>query len=46
MLQNKNLSEIESLELKNGKINYRISYVDQTSNLALKFIVYYDPVTF
>lgn len=32
------------LELKSGKLNYKILYSDSLTHLTLKFIVYYDPI--
>lgn len=44
VIKNKNLQSIELLELKTGKFNYKIIYLDPTTHLSLKFIVYYDPI--
>jgi hypothetical protein len=32
------------LELRNGKINYKITYLNPTTHASQKFIIYYDPV--
>jgi hypothetical protein len=37
------LDKVESLELKNGKINYKITYLNPSTHLSQKFIIYYDP---
>lgn len=44
LVKNKILESIERLELKTGKLNYKILYLDPISHLTLKFIVYYDPI--
>lgn len=31
------------MELKNGKLNYKIIYFDPATHLTLKFIVFYNP---
>ena len=31
------------LELKSGKLNYKIIYFDPTTHLTVKFMVYYNP---
>ncbi len=31
------------MELKNGKLNYKIMFFDPITHLTVKFIVYYDP---
>jgi len=42
-MKNKVLDSIEVLELKNGKLNYKITYLDSKTHLSLKFMIYYDP---
>lgn len=37
------LDKVESLELKSGKVNYKITYLNSTTHLSQKFIVLYDP---
>ncbi len=44
LIRSSTLDKIESLELKNGKINYKITYINTKNHLSQKFIVYYDPV--
>lgn len=44
LVKNKVLQSIELLELKNGKLNYKFVYLDPSTHLTLKFIVYYDPI--
>ena len=37
-------SKVEYLELKDGRINYKIILSDPTKNLEYKFIVFYQPI--
>lgn len=43
LIRGYSLDKVESLELKSGKINYKITYLNSVTHLSLKFIVYYDP---
>ena len=43
LINGKNLQTIEVLELKSGKLNYKIIYFDSTTHLTVKFMVYYNP---
>lgn len=43
LIKNKTLQSIEVLELKTGKLNYKIVYLNPVTHLTVKFIVYYDP---
>jgi hypothetical protein len=40
---NKHLKTIEFLELKSDKFNYKIIYIDSSTNLTVKFVVFFDP---
>jgi hypothetical protein len=44
LIKGKSLYAIEMMELKNGKLNYKIIYFDPVTHLTLKFIVFYNPV--
>lgn len=44
LVKSKVLDSVESLELKNGKLNYKITYTDPANHSTLKFVVYYDPI--
>ena len=44
LIKGKSLQTIEVLELKSGKLNYKITYFDPATHLTVKFIVYYNPV--
>ena len=43
-MKNKVLESVEVLELKNGKLNYKIIYTDSATHLSLKYVIYYDPI--
>lgn len=43
LIKGKTLQNIEMMELKNGKLNYKIIYFDPITHLTLKFIVFYNP---
>jgi hypothetical protein len=43
LIRGSTLDKVESLELKSGKINYKITYLNSATHLSTKFIVYYDP---
>jgi hypothetical protein len=43
LTKDKSLQSIEVLELKSGKLNYKITYLDPVTHLTLKFIVFYNP---
>ena len=34
---------MEVLELKSGKLNYKITFTNPENHLSQKFVVYYDP---
>lgn len=44
IIKGSSLDKVESLELRSGKINYKITYLNLTTHNSQKFIVYYDPV--
>lgn len=44
LTKGKSLQTIEMMELKSGKLNYKIIYYDATTHLTLKFMVYYNPM--
>ena len=43
LTKGKTLEFIEVLELKSGKLNYKIIYIDPVTHLTVKFVVYYNP---
>lgn len=43
LIKGSSLDKVESLELRNGKINYKITYLNPLTHASQKFIVYYDP---
>ena len=43
-MKNKVLESVEVLELKNSKLNYKITYTDSATHLSLKYVIYYDPI--
>lgn len=44
IVKGSSLDKVESLELRSGKINYKITYLNPTTHKSQKFIVYYDPL--
>lgn len=44
LVKGKTLQTIEVLELKNGKLNYKVIYMNPATHLTIKFMVYYNPV--
>jgi hypothetical protein len=43
VIKSYNLESVEVLELKSGKLNYKITYVNPDNHLSQKFVVYFDP---
>ena len=43
LIKGSSVDKIESLELRNGKTNYKITYLNSNTHLTQKFIVFYDP---
>ncbi len=43
LIKGSSIDKVESLELRNGKTNYKITYLNPNTHLTQKFIVYYDP---
>lgn len=44
LIKGSSLDKVESLELRNGKINYKITYLNPLTHASQKFLIYYDPV--
>ena len=43
LVKGSSLDKVESLELRSGKINYKITYLNPSTHKSQKFIIYYDP---